>query len=527
MKPKYGIFTLLIGMLFWCLPFGCTYNHILERRSQLPGAFVTGPIRVMTTDDGIVVFERYALKDTSISGSGLIEREDDEKIPVQIDIPFEKIKYIYIQDADFLRSVLTMGALYWFASNAVESFKGENTLSITPVIGYHPPVSGGSGGSCPFIYSWNGSEYVLEGEGIATAWGRALEMSTRTVLPSLAEEHGTISIRVMNERPEMHYLNSLRLVAAESDENSSVYVDADNTFWPVSSPAPPLAAFDQTGSAIGSVLHANDGKYWVSPNTGYKDVVEMTFPLPESRDDASLVIHAINTKIFDAVMKMIAGYMGDHALEFVHAVEYDHEMISILKDWRAEGSLKASLWNGTAWEPIGTVLPEANEVPFARVVRFNAATVQGDSVTIRLESLADVWKLDMVSVDWKIVRSLKTISSPVVAARGTENANVVQSIAYADKQYAVLLPSDKIDLTFRSLPAARGKKTTYALDVQGYLHEWFPEENTNTQFEFVKDISGDAKISFLKNLLKQKSLFLPMLYAKWREMKKVRENAAK
>jgi hypothetical protein len=251
------------------------------------------------------------------------------------------------------------------------------------------------------------------------------------------------------------------------------------------------------------------------------------FLKPPSQEEATLVIHAINTRIFDAVMRTVSQIMGDESLAFVEAVEHDPEMIVLLKHWLEESSLKASLWNGIGWEPIGTLLPVANEIPFSRVIRFNVRAITGDSVKIRFTCLADVWKLDAMGIDWSPVHPLTTRPVPLVSARGQNGKDLAATLTHADDQYAVVLPPEKVDITFQSLQTCAngagalgghpGKKTVYALNVQGYLHEWFPENGDQSQFMLVNQMKRDTKIAFLKNLLKHESIFLPLLYSEWKQ----------
>lgn len=524
MKNKH-LFTHTICIVIAGIIFlqSCSFTERVYRRSELSDPKDNGNIVVMTTQSVKYKLETYVLKDSSIIGTGYQIRDEGEDIPFSGELKYSNIVYIETSMFSFWKTLIVTAGITTFSTIALPNVGIDDPLNIYPIIRYKYSSGDGSG-SCPFIYSWNGSEYELEGEAIATAWGRALEMKTRTLLPSLSEENNRINIRITNERPETHYLNSINVIAMESDMNASVHLDSENRGWPVYALALPLTATDHTGNNITAKVSVKDEQYWESPAVGFEDVIELTFSEPAIHRDASLVIHATNTKIFDAVMKMIASIVGDHTLEFVQAIENDPELISILKEYLAESSLKASLWNGTEWEPIGAILPEANEVPFSRILRFNSAVSQRDTVKIRLTCMADVWKLDAIGIEWKSVESLKTFTQPIFSADASRDNNITQTIEQSDEMYSVLFPSDKIDLTFRSVQPPPGRKITYALDVQGYIHEWFPTEKNNTYFEFVHTLSGDVKLSFIKNLVKQKSLFLSLLYAKWKEMKHLQSN---
>lgn len=511
---------LVISSVIVWVQTGCFHNVSVTRRSQLPDAASKVPITVMTTDNKKYTFVEYVMDDSSVSGSAILENETEKKDPVSIAILFSDISYVHIREISIWRGLFSAVAVGWFVLTALDSYNSDNPLSITPVVSYHWPGGMGGGSSCPFIYGWNGTEYIMEGEAIAIAWGRAMEITTCGMLPSVVDTNGTIKVRIANERPETHYINHTSLFAIESDRNAVVYPDPHNRFWPVYATTPPISAVDHRGNTVAATLAAHDQQYWESPNAGYEDIVDLTFRTSSLQNDGSLVIHAINTDIFDEVIRIMASLVGDHTIEFVQALEHDTGMICLVKDWLAESSLKAFIWSGTEWEQIGVLLPEANAVPFSRVIRFSAANIQGDSVRIRLTGLADVWKLDAVGVEWNSVLPLNPVRCSMLSANKAEDVSVQQAVARADEKYSVLFPSDAIDLTFRSHQSNFANKITYVLAVRGYLHEWFPQEPNTTQFEFVNDISGEAKITFLKSLLRQKNVFLPVLYARWRDSKK-------
>jgi hypothetical protein len=534
-SPCGGMIVAASFLLIALATNSCSYSEKVSRRSQLANPIETGAISVMTTQKSIYKLGNYKVMDSTIVGTGFLD-DGKRTIPFTGEIQFSDIAYVQVQKSSFWLGLVRVGAVAVLGATAIGSFDGKDGLSITPVVTHH---YGGS--SCPFIYGWNGADYILEGEAFATAWGQALEMNTCTVLPSLKERKGELSVRITNERPETHYINAVNLVAVETDADAEVCADPQNTLWPVYSTIPPVRAHGQIRDDILTTLRRKDGKCWESesvPETGetqYRDVVDVVFLKPPSQEEATLVIHAINTRIFDAVMRTVSQSMGDELLAFVDAVEHDPEMIALLKHWLEESSLKASLWNGSGWEPIGTLLPEANEIPFSRVIRFNARAITGDSVKIRLTSLADVWKFDAVGIDWSPVHPLTTRPVPLISARGPNGKDLAETLTHADDQYAVVLPPEKVDITFQSLQACAkgvrppsvglvsafgghpGKKTVYALNVQGYLHEWFPESRDQSQFMLVNQMKRETKIAFLKNLLKHESIFLPLLYSEWRQ----------
>ena len=251
----------------------------------------------------------------------------------------------------------------------------------------------------------------------------------------------------------------------------------------------------------------------------FEDIIELSFSKPSSVQEGSLIVHAINTNLSTVVFKNLFEFLGDESLAFMHAVEYDPEMIAIMKQWIEESSLKAFIWNGESWERIGIVHPEANVAPFSKIIRFSASNIKGDTARIQLRCLTDVWKLDAVNVDWTPVQPLPSRKARLLSALGPSKKDLSSVLQEDDNHYAILVPPDQIDLTFRSLSASPGKKMVYALNVQGYLYEWFPEATSEATPALARLIPADARISSVKALLQHKALFLPAIYSEWKRSK--------
>jgi hypothetical protein len=527
-KRSGSIVVLLLGLLLQ--QEGCMESKEVTRRSELNDPQETGTIWVLTKDSTLYVLSKYTLRDSFLIGVGYAERQGTQR-DFSGELSLSSIQYIQSRSYSFGKTLVTIGVIGFVGSTAASYLKGNTDFSVKEKVGrYYPGGSGGGGGSCPFIYGWNGKQYVLEGEVFGVALGKALELRTLTILPSVRVDNSRVKVCISNERPETHYFNSVDLHAAEIDSAATAIADVNNVIWPVYHPMPAFAASDLSGRTILEKVRTRDQLYWESDlssiTSDFKDVVELSFSKPSSVHEGSLIVQAINTNLSQVVFKYLFDFLGDQSLAFMYAVEHDPEMIAIMRHWIEESSLKAFVWNGESWERIGMIYPEANVAPFSRVIRFKTDKIKGDTVRIQLRSLTDVWKLDAVNVDWTPVQPLKTREAPLLSAVGPGKRDVSAALSKADSQYVVVLPPEQIELTFRSVPPSPGKKITYALNAQGYLYEWFPEQKQEGRVALAGLIPGAGKIAYLKTLLKVKSLFLPPIYSEWRQAKLVNPRTA-
>jgi hypothetical protein len=518
------VYLVLVVCALLALYHGCTTTQEITRRSELANPEETGVITVLTKDTTLYQLENYHLTDSLLIGVGSSERAG-KHASFSGELRLTDILYIQAHSTSFWKGLVETGVVVSFVGLAASYLGGNQGLSEEDSLVYTGGLS-----SCPFVYSWNGKQYILEAEVFGTSLGKALEARTCSVLPSLRNDHSRLRVRITNERPETHYLNSVDLLAVEIDTAATAIADIKNVIWPVYKAAPALAATDLSGKNILEKVRARDQLYWesdLSPaSSDFEDVIELRFSKPSSVQDGSLIVHAINTHLSQVVFKSLFEFLGDQSLSFMNAVEHDPEMIATMRHWIEESSLKAFVWNGESWERIGMIYPEANVAPFSRVIRFKTDKIKGDTVRIQLRSLTDVWKLDAVNVDWTPVQPLKTWEAPLLSAVGPGKRDVSAALSKADSQYVVVLPPQQIELTFRSVASSPGKKITYALNAQGYLYEWFPEKRQGSRVALAKLIPGAGKIAYLKTLLKVKSLFLPPIYFEWRQAKLVNPRTA-
>lgn len=519
---KYFIITcIVIGI---SLP-GCTTTKNITTRSELTFPQETGTIHILTNDSSFYQLKNYSPSDSFLQCTGTIERYGKKK-PFTGVLEFSDIQYIQTTNFNFWKTLLAAGSVGVIGSIAISNMKGESGLSVNETIRHYSPHSGSGGeGSCPYVYSWDGERYMLDAETFGIGFGKALELNTCTVLPSLNGEDGILKIKIANERPETHYFNAVQLIGIEVDNCAQVYLNANDTPWASYQTRPPICANDNGGRNILTLLSYKDGMYWESEivkkqgPTSYNDIIEVSFLKPKLSQNGSIIIAAINTEFSNIVFKNVFEFLGDQVLSFMQAVEHDPEMINTLRDWIQESSLKVSIWDQREWKLVSILHPEATAAPFSRLVRINTDNIAGDTIRIRLSALADVWKIDAIRADWSQVEPLEGKPMKMMHAIGPKGNDISKTLTDADDKYTILFPPESIELKFHSLTPKAGKKIVYALNAQGYLYEWFPPNRENDTKPLFAVIPSSQRVGYLINLLQHKSIFLPPIYAEWIQTK--------
>jgi hypothetical protein len=328
---------------------------------------------------------------------------------------------------------------------------------------------------------------------------------------------------VTNERPETHLINSVHLFVGDACEASSAVLDINNTLWSVRNPHAPIAAYDHSGNNILDDITAKDYRYWRSDLahtyafSGFRDELNVQFDLPSGASEATLIVQAINTDLVTEAYRSAGLVLDEATMEFYDALERDPHLQGSIRNWIRDCSLRIEVRKGSEWTEVGEMAPEANVTPFSRAIRLHNLDVTRGPIHIRLSSLTDVWRIDAIGIDFSAVKPLVLHPLNMTSVRSSDNAHWDNAIAATDSTYALILPPDHLDLTFDAAPGTGMQKPVYVFAAQGYLYEWLSRSVPPSTSLRAETAQGKDKVEMFKLLIQQKNLFLPQVYAAWRE----------
>lgn len=499
---------------------GCGTSKKIASRIELANLASTRDMTVYAEGHQTYELRNHALVDSVIRGTGTVSNGRREA-PFDGAIPLTSIHAIKTGSKSLMKGLAVAGVTVLFVKALADGNGSDHGLRAMEETRYNSPSWGGGGGeSCPYVYAWNGERYVLEAEPFGVGLGKALELTTVHLLPSAHAENGLVRLRLTNERQETHYVNSLDLFAIDLGAAPAAVLDDRGKAWPLSHPEAPAAISDQSGRDILAEVASIDGRSWecdasaLAAGSGYEDVLDLAFVRPSRVPTGSLVLTGINTSLSTAVFGHMCRVVGDQAPELMHAIETDPELIASLRTYLDDASLKASVWNGSEWETAGSFRPEANAVTFTRGLRIRVPEAAGDTVRIRLRGMADVWKVDALSMDWTDAYPLPMERVELLSAIGPEGEDVRDLIGRDDNRYAILVPPDRVELTYAAVSRAR---VVYAVAGRGYLHEWIPQGTESGLVTPISWVPEERRIDFLKELMKHRELALEPVYQEWRQ----------
>lgn len=499
---------IMVGVLTCAWLGGCSSTGEVVRRSELQAMDSTRTIHVLMRDGALLSFTRWHFGDSVITGRADVLLDGRARENVDTTVALTSMTHIAVRTvgAELYLAGLVVGLTAATVYNGLRDMY--ERLSV-----YDKSPSSGGGSSCPHLYSWDGRAHVLEGEAFGAALGRRLEMTTVTAMSHLAVIDRRVHVRITNERPETDYINSIALLAVETDEGVDVAVDNDNLLRPLGAVAMPDAARDHAGMDILARIAAADTTSWSSDLAGarrggaYQDTLVLRFARPHDTREACLVVRGRNTDLSGTMLELIYGLLGDEAIRFIHAHDVDSTTGALLAQWRDRSSLHVAVRRGGAWTHAGSITPEATAIDMTRLVPL--ADVAGDTVEVMLTTLADMWRIDRVGMSWGAAPPL--VVCRIAAAEAAARAD----LAARDESYHVLMPGERTDCTFEAIAAAPGRRVRYALEATGYLHEWIRPDAGARARTFARTLPVTPDMHIVHDLLRQPSFSLPMIYAEW------------
>ena len=491
---------------------GCFTSSITTEYNELHEAVKKNEkIRALTTDSTVFTFDKFSFTDSTLTGNGNQKKKGSSE---SFDTTLAFSNIIFIE-----RLKTNNWKIVWLIPAAIAVGSGISYLSQPTEFDIRRPVEG----SCPYIYSFDGSNYALEGEAFSTSISKAFESESYHILSHPKSSDHRVNIQIRNERPETHLINKVSLYAVDLQKAKYAVLDTENKVWPVHHAIPPESAFEQSQD-IRNLIAIKDGIYWkpalsdIGPGSNFKDELQVQFEIPYVASDATLIIHAINTNLISELFRMTGALLGDEALQFYNALDQDPKLKSIVKKGIDRSSLKIEVKDHGVWKSVGAILPEATKIPFTRAIRLKNLTK--GTLKIRLSSLKDVWHIDSISLDYSKVKELTKYPLELKKVNSTQPASYLkEKISSNDSLYEIILPPNQLDISFDTTPADDMQSPEYLLGVRGYMLEWLPNRKDQSIVKKISVYNETDRIKLLKDLIQDEDLVLPMIYEKWRQTK--------
>ncbi len=317
-------------------------------------------------------------------------------------------------------------ALHCTAINAA----GSSTSSFYPYLS----DCGGGGGGCPFVYTWNGSEFVEDNnilpqsEYVPNEDGFVIDHYQLFTTPVLTEN--TYRLRVGEFEQERSYLDKFSLIVIDHEPEASVSVSEDGTISQYAKPAA-IANAQLDNDDVFKLVYELDNNF---VEAQADETLQLTFEEQQNGVEKALLISAVlppgeEKKLIAGIAKQSAGGGIDGKLINTHQFRLRRNPSFIWIPVEDEQSKDGNLEIEITWQQKANV--------------------------------------DFTELSHKLDLPYTTYVCDLTLAEHSQLGDVIELLSEADGSVSVLNPGEYVDLVFDAPPLAEGKKRSFVFVSRG------------------------------------------------------------
>ncbi|MCJ7629577.1 MAG: hypothetical protein MUO50_14470 [Longimicrobiales bacterium] len=457
-------FSVSFGTILALLCSGCVSTKQIQRTDW--GAIPSGQKITVTVLDGT----RSNLSTAAVYQDHLEGTVLDQDLAADVRIPLDSIEYIEIRRVNLGPVVVLAAGVA--AGVVIGAALGKDDTR--PLPRPEPPSS------CPLVYSFDGSDYVLDSETFSGALAQGLERVDLDNLEHLAESDGHYRLLLANERLETQYTDELALLAVDHPVGTWVLPDSRGILHLIEDLRSPLSARGLRGEDALDAVMLEDERKWtgapveeadLSVDADLRDGLVLTFDRPAGAT-AYLVVRALNTPLAPFALEQFLELQGDQLVPWYRQVKTDPGLRRRFQEWvEREGLLQVSLYADDQWVPQGSLRDVGPNLPKTQVALLDLSAVSAETVSVKLEAARGLWAVDRVTLGAGTPALQVAEGVTLEGAVTRDGRDVSASLRAADGAYHTALEGDTVELTFTAQPPpGPGMARSFLLRTQGFYH---------------------------------------------------------
>lgn len=332
--------------------------------------------------------------------------------------------------------------------------------------------------SCPFVYSFDGKQYVRDSETFGGAIFRAAQRTDLDNLDHLAEVNGGYRLKITNELPETQFVDELRLLVVDHPRDTRVVPSFSGKIHTLAAPQPPNQAKSYCGDEVRNLIIDKDDHVWVSNPFGRdpedksqaRDGLLLEFPRPAGVNAAKLYCNLQNTLWASYLQGQLLALHGRDLPDWYALMNSSPAArTALFQAMVREGMLRVQVWNGQNWQEAGFFWEVGPSVPKDQVLWLDLSNIPGDTLQVKLESTAGFWMINRVAIDYSPEAELIVTELLPQQARDQLGQDQREILTNNDARYYVMpAVDDWAELVFSAPPARPGYQRSILLKSSGY-----------------------------------------------------------
>jgi hypothetical protein len=356
--------------------------------------------------------------------------------------------------------------------------------------------------SCPFIYSFDGEDYRLEGEVFGGAIFEAARRTDLLKLNALKENNGHYGIKITNELEETQFVDELKLIVVDHPTGTGIYPSFDGKLHLLSSLLYPKSAQDKDGHDITNDLNEKDDLVWISnpfnrdPDKleDARDWVELTFDKPTDISKANMLFNVQNTRWGAVMQKEMLALQGDQLDAWYQSLNTSEaarkELMGLMV---REGMLQIKVWTDAGWKDVGFIWEVGPAAARDVAVGIDLSAVKSTTLKMRLEFPVGFWAINAVKISYNDQSPSLVSELAPSKAIGHSGQDLMEVLGQSDqKYYAMPTTSDWAHISFKAIPLKKGFKRSFLIKSNGYytIHMNPTGKRQDALIEHIKNTPG-------------------------------------
>jgi hypothetical protein len=432
-------------------------------------------------------------KNVSIQEDGIIgyakEAGSDKFVKKEID--FSSIKYVKTEKLK-TNYLLLYGAV---AVVAALLFYGMATAP-------SPPPSG----CCPFIYSFDGENYIFDAEPYGGAICRGLMRSEWCTLEHVKEINDQYNIVIANELDETQYTDELKVIVVDHPPGTKVAPDASGKIHSISNPITAMRMVDHAGNNLMPIFSRKDGQFWQTSMAGknpnskedLKDELIFEFPKPKDAKKAKLLVNGCTSLWGSQIAKEFLELYGNTLPEWYNEVDNYGPAFQRLMNWYYDEELyllQIRVDTEKGWKSKGVIFGGGPFISEDKVYTIDISDISSDTLKIKLTPAATFWMIDHICVDYTDNIDLTVTEIETIEGFDDTGQDVRQLLARADNNFLIMPEKgDRAELVFPAPPSIDGMNRTIILKSTGY-YQIHIQGQGEAQYEILDKIHSQPGFS--------------------------------
>lgn len=312
--------------------------------------------------------------------------------------------------------------------------------------------------SCPWVYTWDGSEYVKDNDVYSTARGPTKEFTDYyTLNKPLVPEDEQYSVQLRETEDEHSYTDLVQLITVDHASNVNIAADDNGNILTYSTPSQPLSAVDDEGNDVLSEIATEDDAGFNGYNDDY---VVLDFSSLDVSNGATLVLRVQGFQVDGDPGAMT------YARPWVHIQTQD-----INGDWVTRNEFYPRWdWSTSAYDLSGSMTT-------SQLVRLYVTSCHEGKYHV----------IDYAGLDTSPQAPTTTNTVSATSAVHAINGDVLSAISASDNDYAYMDAAETITLTFPVPGMAADDVRDFVFVAEGYY------EPMGTYFIYTWDGSSWAQ----------------------------------